>query len=57
MGMVIEGVKTCQAAYELAQQQQVEMPITEAIYHVLYEKADIKQEIKLLMRREGKAEL
>lgn len=57
MGMVIEGVKTCQAAYELAQQQQVEMPITEAIYHVLYENADIKQEIKLLMRREGKAEL
>lgn len=57
MGMVIEGINTCKAAYELAQQKGIEMPITEAIYHVLYEGKDIKEEINLLMRREGKAEL
>ncbi|KRM20341.1 glycerol-3-phosphate dehydrogenase [Ligilactobacillus hayakitensis DSM 18933 = JCM 14209] len=57
MGMVIEGINTCKAAYELAQQKGIEMPITEAIYHVLYENKDIKEEINLLMRREGKAEL
>ncbi|NVY96612.1 NAD(P)H-dependent glycerol-3-phosphate dehydrogenase [Lactobacillus sp. DCY120] len=57
MGMVIEGVKTCQSAYELAQQEKIEMPITAAIYHVLYEQAEIKSEIAALMRREGKAEL
>ncbi|MBA1394720.1 glycerol-3-phosphate dehydrogenase, partial [Lactobacillus sp. XV13L] len=56
MGMVIEGVKTCQSAYELACQQQIEMPITEAIYHVLYEQADIKAEVAELMQREGKSE-
>lgn len=57
MGMVIEGINTCKAAYELAQQKGIEMPITEAIYHVLYEGKDIKEEINMLMRREGKAEL
>ncbi|MCO6541498.1 MAG: NAD(P)H-dependent glycerol-3-phosphate dehydrogenase [Lactobacillus sp.] len=57
MGMVIEGVKTCQSAYELAHQQHIEMPITEAIYHVLYEHADIKSEAVELMRREGKSEI
>lgn len=56
MGMVIEGIKTCQSAYELARAQNIEMPITEAIYHVLYEQADIKQEITALMQREGKSE-
>ncbi|MGL5885688.1 MAG: NAD(P)H-dependent glycerol-3-phosphate dehydrogenase [Bombilactobacillus sp.] len=56
MGMVIEGIKTCQSAYELAQAQNIDMPITEAIYHVLYEQADIKQEITALMQREGKSE-
>lgn len=57
MGMVVEGVKTCQSAYELAQQEQIEMPITEAIYHVLYQEADVKAEVKKLMQREGKAEI
>lgn len=57
MGMVIEGIPSTQAAYELAQQQNIEMPITEAIYDVLYKGADIKQVIPQLMRREGKPEL
>ena len=57
MGMVIEGVNTCKAAYELAEQKNIEMPITEAIYHVLYDGKDIKDEISLLMQREGKEEI
>lgn len=57
MGMVIEGVNTCKAAYELAEQKGIEMPITEAIYHVLYDGKDIKDEIAKLMKREGKAEM
>lgn len=56
MGMVIEGITTCKVAYELAQSKQIDMPITTAIYHVLYEHADIKTEIKALMQREGKLE-
>ena len=56
MGMVIEGINTCKAAYELAAQKQIEMPITNAIYNVLYQKADIKEEIGNLMTRQGKSE-
>ncbi len=56
MGMVIEGINTCKAAYELAQQKGIEMPITQAIYNVLYKQADIKAEIANLMQREGKTE-
>ncbi|MEJ6400259.1 NAD(P)H-dependent glycerol-3-phosphate dehydrogenase [Nicoliella lavandulae] len=57
MGMVIEGVATTRAAYELAKQRGVEMPITSAIYHVLYDHADIKASISKLMQREGRSEL
>jgi glycerol-3-phosphate dehydrogenase (NAD(P)+) len=56
MGMVVEGVQTTKAAYELAQQQGIEMPITEAIYRVLYEDADVDQVIRDLMMRDHKAE-
>lgn len=56
MGMVIEGINTCKAAYELAQQKDIEMPITQAIYNVLYNGASIKREISGLMQREGKTE-
>ena len=56
MGMVVEGVATTKAAYELAKEKGIEMPITEAIYKVLYEKVDVKKAIEELMLREGKAE-
>ncbi len=57
MGMVIEGIGTCKAAYELSQAKHIDMPITEAVYNVLYRGADIKDEIAALMTREGKAEV
>jgi len=56
MGMVIEGVSTTKAAYELAQQLKIEMPITETIYRVLYENVDAKTAILELMRREAREE-
>lgn len=36
MGMAVEGVRTTQAAFEMANRFEVEMPITSAIYHVLF---------------------
>ena len=57
MGMVIEGVYTTKAAYELAQKRQVKMPITEALYHVLYEGQNIETAITDLMDREVTSEL
>lgn len=52
MGMVIEGVYTTKAAYELSRKRQVQMPITEALYRVLYEGEDIKTAISQLMDRD-----
>ncbi|NQX64906.1 NAD(P)H-dependent glycerol-3-phosphate dehydrogenase [Paenibacillus alba] len=37
MGMVVEGVKTTKAAYELAQRYDVVMPITNELHNVLFE--------------------
>ncbi|MGX7419056.1 NAD(P)H-dependent glycerol-3-phosphate dehydrogenase [Carnobacterium gallinarum] len=56
MGMIVEGVSTTKAAYELAEQKGIEMPITEAIYDVLYNKADVKMVVSNLMTRDGKSE-
>ncbi|EOH99438.1 glycerol-3-phosphate dehydrogenase [NAD(P)+] [Enterococcus haemoperoxidus ATCC BAA-382] len=56
MGMIVEGVSTTKAAYELSQQLNVDMPITEAIYKVLYEGQDVKQAAKEIMLRDGKTE-
>lgn len=56
MGMVIEGLSTTKAAYELALQKKIDMPITTAIYQVLYEGKNIKRAISDLMQREGRSE-
>ncbi|CAH1197253.1 Glycerol-3-phosphate dehydrogenase [NAD(P)+] [Paenibacillus allorhizoplanae] len=37
MGMVVEGVKTTKAAYDLAQRYEVTMPITNELHNVLFE--------------------
>ena len=57
MGMVIEGINTAKAAYDLSREEHIEMPITEAIYNVLYNKADIKEEIGSMMTRDSKSEV
>ena len=51
MGMVIEGVYTTKAAYELSKKRHVKMPITNALYAVLYQGASTKDEIHALMSR------
>ncbi|HLR92095.1 MAG TPA: NAD(P)H-dependent glycerol-3-phosphate dehydrogenase [Atopostipes sp.] len=56
IGMAIEGLSTVVAAKELAEKCNIEMPITEAIYKVAYEDADVSETVLDLMRREGKAE-
>lgn len=57
MGMVIEGIYTARAAYELAQKRNVKMPITEALYRVLYEGEDIETAITNLMSRKATSEM
>ncbi len=56
MGMVIEGLSTTKVAYELAQELDVYMPITTAIYRVIYEGADVKEAILNMMKNEFRSE-
>jgi len=51
MGMVVEGVRTTKAAYTLAERHGVTMPITSAIYHVLFEGKSPKVAVEELMGR------
>jgi glycerol-3-phosphate dehydrogenase (NAD(P)+) len=57
MQMVAEGLKTAQAVHFLAAQLEVEMPIVEAVYRILYEGLTPREAIKKLMTRELKDEL
>lgn len=51
MNMVVEGVKTTKAAYSLSQSHQVDMPITSALYRVLFEGKDPRKAVGDLMGR------
>lgn len=52
MSMVAEGVKTTQAARQLAAEMGVEMPITEQVYLTLYEGKDARAAVIDLMQRD-----
>ena len=56
VGMVVEGMFTAEAAYELATSAEVEMPITEAIYKITRGELKADEAIELLMGREKKHE-
>jgi glycerol-3-phosphate dehydrogenase (NAD(P)+) len=49
--MVVEGVRTTKSAYDLARKMNIEMPIAQEIYNLLYNKADIKNSVINLMMR------
>ena len=57
MHMVAEGVKTARSVYNLSLKMGVEMPISHAIYHVLYDDLDPKTALYQLMTRDLKQEL
>lgn len=53
---VAEGVVTSRSAHELAQSLQVDMPITEEVYQVLYQGKDYKLAAQHLMSRQLRSE-
>ena len=57
VGMVVEGIKTTKSAYELAEKNNVIMPITSELYNVLYNGEDVKESVYNLMLRDKKPEL
>ncbi|MFC1770837.1 NAD(P)H-dependent glycerol-3-phosphate dehydrogenase [Candidatus Margulisiibacteriota bacterium] len=56
MQAVAEGIKTTKIIYQLARENQVEMPITSQVYQVLYEHLSPPQAIANLMNRDLKSE-
>ncbi len=56
MKMVAEGVETCRSVNELASKMQVDIPISKAVYDVLYNDADPQMVTYELMTREMKPE-
>ncbi len=56
VGMVVEGIKATIAFHELAHKYGVEMPITDAIYQVLFNEVPPGDMVELLMTRDLKKE-
>jgi glycerol-3-phosphate dehydrogenase (NAD(P)+) len=56
IGQEVEGVHTAKEVYALAQRLEVEMPISEQVYRVLYEDLNPKTAVHNLLDRSQKAE-
>ncbi|NTU45007.1 MAG: NAD(P)H-dependent glycerol-3-phosphate dehydrogenase [Chlorobiaceae bacterium] len=56
MNMVAEGVLSSKAVYDLSSRLGVEMPITQAVYEMLFERKPARQAIFELMTRDPKSE-
>ncbi len=56
MKMVAEGVQTCSSAYMLTQKHDVEMPIIQNMYKVLFEDLDLNEGVRNLMTRKSNQE-
>ncbi|HZK33240.1 MAG TPA: NAD(P)H-dependent glycerol-3-phosphate dehydrogenase [Tissierellaceae bacterium] len=57
IGMVVEGIKTTKSAFYLAQEYDVDMPITNELYDVLYEEKNVRNSVANLMLRDKKHEM
>ena len=56
IGMTIEAIDNIEIAYELAKKYNVEMPIVNSIYDILYNNLDPRDAVLKLMTRDGKKE-
>jgi glycerol-3-phosphate dehydrogenase (NAD(P)+) len=56
LGMVAEGVKNAVSAYELGKKLNIELPIINEIYYVLFENKSPIDAVNALMRRDAKQE-
>lgn len=56
IGMVIESIDNIDVAYKLAQKYNIEMPIVNSVYDVLYNNLDPKEAVTMLMTRKRKSE-
>ena len=56
MDMVAEGVKTTKSVYDLSKKHQIDMPICEGVYDILFNDKDPKSKVIELMTRDLKDE-
>ena len=56
IGMTVEGVASAKTVHELAAEKNVEMPIVDAVYAILYEGLSVREAMKTLMKRSVKSE-
>lgn len=56
IGMVVEGIYTCVSARQLGRKYQIPVPITEAIYSIIYEGLNPTDAVKALLQRAIKEE-
>ena len=56
VGMTIESIDNIEVAYKLAKINNIEMPIVNTVYDVLYNNLDAKTAVEILMTREKKCE-
>jgi len=56
IGQAVEGIKTAREAWLLAQRWQVDMPIVEQVYRVIYQQQSPKQAVQKLLSRDPRAE-
>ena len=57
VGMVVEGITACHAFYNLKEKLDVEMPITDGLYKVLFEGRKAKEVVDELLKRDKKSEI
>jgi glycerol-3-phosphate dehydrogenase (NAD(P)+) len=57
MRMVAEGIKTTKSVYQLAQREQIDMPICKNVYEILYENKPCAKAVQELMKRSLKDEM
>lgn len=55
--MVVEGISTAEAAHQLADRLNVEMPITDCIYKMIQGEIDALEAVNMLMGRKTKNEM
>lgn len=56
IGMVVEGVNACKIFYEIAKEKNIEVPIIESLYEVLFNNKDLRSIEGKLMSRDKKDE-
>lgn len=57
VGMVVEGIKATKVFFDLKESLNIEMPIIDAIYKVVFENLEIDSAVKMLLTRDKKDEV